>query len=196
MKTIIRTSIIIVGSLFLIWSAITIWAQSEGKKSIKHFGRAQSIKKALIVYDPDPFYNFDQQICETFAKTLTHYNWHTTVATVKAAKEINISSFNLYVFCANTYNRDPDWSIDKFIIRNGSLYKKKVVAVTLGAGSTERSKHTLEVLIRGKGSILVDSKSFWLYKPNDVSRKNESNVKVANESVQKWVIELNESNKL
>lgn len=196
MKTIMRISIIIVISLFLIWIAITIWVQSEGGKCIQHFGSTEAVKKALIVYDPDPFYNFDQQLCETFGRTLASDNWYTTVATVKAAKEINISSFDLYVFCANTYNWEPDWSIEKFIIRNGSLYKKKVVAVTLGAGLTERSKHTLEVLIRGKGSILVDSKSFWLYKPNDASRKNESNVKVAKELVQKWVIELNGSNKL
>lgn len=45
MKTIMRISVIIITSLFLIWIAITIWVRSEGKKSIKHFGSAEAIKK-------------------------------------------------------------------------------------------------------------------------------------------------------
>jgi hypothetical protein len=196
MKTMMKITIIIIASIFLIWIVATIWTQVEGPGRIRHFGSTVAIKKALIIYDPDPFYNFDEQICETFARTLSDNNWYATVATVKSARKMDISSFDLYVLCANTYNWDPDWSIDRFIMRNGSLYKKKVVAITLGAGSTERSQETLETLIKGKGSILIDSKSFWLYKPNDESRLNESNVKVANELVKKWVIDLNETNKL
>lgn len=191
-----KITIIIIASIFLLWLIVTIWTQVEGPRKIKHFGSTVAIKKALIVYDPDPFYNFDEQVCETFGKTLAENDWLVTVATVKFARKMDTSSFDLYVFCANTYNWDPDWSIDRFIVRNGDLYRKNVVAITLGAGSTERSQKTLEVLIKGKGSILIDSKSFWLYKPNDQSRLKESNVKVANELVQKWVNELKESGKL
>jgi hypothetical protein len=64
MKTIMRISIIIVTFLFLIWIAITIWVQSEGEKSIQYFGSTEAIKKALIVYDPDPFYNFVKPLGE------------------------------------------------------------------------------------------------------------------------------------
>ena len=191
-----KITFIVIALILLIWIIITIWAQAEGPEKAKYFGSTESAKKALIVYDPDPFYNFDEQVCGTFGQTLAKNGWFATVATVKSAREMDISSFDLYVFCANTYNWDPDWSIDRFILRNGDLYRKNVVAITLGAGSTERSKQTLEFLIKGKGSILLDSKSFWLYKPNDESRKNESNVEVAHELVRKWVVELNESGKL
>ncbi|WP_310556953.1 hypothetical protein [Flavobacterium sp.] len=182
--------ILLITTLLLIWITTTIWAQAEGPEITQQFGEQTATKSALIVYDADPFFNFDQQVCTTFAKTLAEKDWLVTVATVKAAKKMNISSYNLYVFCANTYNWDPDWAIDRFIIRNGDLFEKNVVAITLGSGSTARSQKSLEILIKGKSANLIDSKSFWLLKPNDESRTKESNVKVANEMVEKWVLQL------
>jgi hypothetical protein len=193
MKKIVKIVSIIVLVMLILWFAITIWVQAEGAARIKVFGNEKSSKKALIIYDPDPFYNLDQQVCESFANALKDNDWQITVATVKAIKKTNVSSFNLYVFCANTYNWEPDWSVSRYIKRSGSLYNKNVVAITLGAGSTEHSQKALEVLIKSKSSILLGSKSFWLLKPNDETRTKESNIKIVNEQVKKWALELNES---
>lgn len=193
MKKILKMFITIIGIIAIAWIGITIWVQAEGKSKIKKFGINTATKKALIIYDPDPFYNLDEQVCESFASVLVNYDWQITIATVKAAKKINTSSYDLYVFCANTYNWDPDWAISKFIQRSGNLYQKNVVAITLGAGATKRSQKALEMLITGKSSRLLGSKSYWLLKPNDESEDKESNVKIANELVKKWAIELNKS---
>ena len=193
MKKIVKIFLIVILFILLIWIATTIWAQAEGTAKIEIIGNEKSSKKALIVYDPDPFYNLDQQVCESFANTLKDYDWRVTVGTVKAIKKTNISSYDLYVFCANTYNWDPDWSVSRYIQRSKDLYKKNVVAITLGAGSTERSQKSLEVLIKGKSVKLLGSKSFWLLKPNDETRTDVSNIKIVNEQVGKWALELNDS---
>ncbi len=47
------------------------------------------------------------------------------------------------------------------------------------SGSTNRSKRILEKLIKQKEAKLINSKVYWLMRPNDESKMNESNVNVA-----------------
>lgn len=59
--------------LVLIWILLTFWVEVNGKKVKEELGEAISFKRALIVYDPDPFYNFDKQICKAFENTLARH---------------------------------------------------------------------------------------------------------------------------
>lgn len=115
-----------------------------------------------------------------------------TIVTVSAAKELHLSTnkYELYVFCSNTYNWYPDWSISRFIETQIDLKEKKVVAITLGTGSTSHSQKTLEILIKNKGGNLVDSKSFWLWKPNNDSKNDKTNVKKALEMAKLWALKI------
>ena len=61
------------------------------------------------------------------------------------------------------------------------MKEKKVIAISLGSGSTEASQRRFENLIKEKKANLIGSKSFWLMKPNDETRMDESNVNVATE---------------
>lgn len=175
MKMILKILIIILA----IWIVLTIISEAEGKKYMFEFGEKKDSLKVLIVYDPDPFYNLDQQVCESFAKSIAANGWFAQVASVSAAKQIDASQYNLYVFCANTYNWSPDWAITGFIKKNVSLKNKNVVAITLGGGSTERSKTVFEKLIKEQGADLIGSQTYWLWRPNDESQPTKSNVKVA-----------------
>ncbi|MEL6141170.1 MAG: hypothetical protein AAFU67_06100, partial [Bacteroidota bacterium] len=98
---------------------------------------------------------------------------------------------HLYVFCANTYNYAPDWGVSRFIKTNHDLLKnKKVVAITLGAGSTESAQKKMEKLIRKKSANLLASKAYWLSRPNDESKPGENNVKVAIDMARKFGQEI------
>ena len=169
---------------------LTLWVQKEGPIYKIEMGSKTAPNKVLIVYDPDPFYNLDQQICNSFGQILANHNFKVTIASVAATKELNLSSYELYVICSNTYNWDPDWAIVRFIDKDVTLTNKKVVAITLGAGATTHSQKILEKIIKHKNAILIDSKSFWLNKPNDENRLKESNVKVALEKIEKWALEI------
>ena len=157
----------------------TIISEAAGKRYTSEFGQKENTLKVLIVYDPDPFYNLDQQVCESFAKSIAANGWFAQVASVAAAKQIYASQYNLYVFCANTYNWSPDWAVAGFIKKNVVIKNKNVVAITLGAGSTERSKTVFENLIKNAGANLIGSQTYWLWRPNDESQPKKSNVKVA-----------------
>jgi hypothetical protein len=162
-----------------VWTILTLWAESTGGKKSWELGSQTSPEKILIVYDPDPFYNLDEQVSRSFGQALADNGFHVRVATVKAARELANQPFDLYVFCANTYNYQPDWAVTDFIKEQVALEGKSVVAITLGSGSTGTSQKALERLILKMKGNLIDSRSLWLFKPNDDSRPEESNIKVS-----------------
>lgn len=179
MKIRSKKLIIIFSIILVIWTLLTLIVERKGAENITIIGEPTSEQKVLILYDPDPFYNLDEQIGRSFAESLAESGWLSKVITVSAASDLNNEQFNLYVFCANTYNWSPDWAISNFINNSTNLKGKKVIAITLGSGSTERSQRILEAQIKQKEAILLDSKVYWLMKPNDESRAKESNVEVA-----------------
>lgn len=176
--------------ILIIWTLLTFWAEAKGKSHKWKIGNPASLRKALIIYDPDPFYNLDEQVCRSFGAGLSENDIYVTIATVAAMNGSRDAAYDLYVFCANTYNWRPDWAVTGFIKQEVGLKDKPVVAITLGAGSTGASQKALERIIQKKEARLLDSRSFWLLKPNDESRIKEKNVKVAVDLVKKWGSEI------
>ncbi|MEO6671150.1 MAG: hypothetical protein ABIN36_16830 [Ferruginibacter sp.] len=140
------------------------------------------------MYDPDPFYNLDQQICESVGQVFSENKWNVSVNTVAGILDKE-NSYDLYIFCANTYNWSPDPAITG-LVKKIKLENKNVVAITLGGGSTKRSQRKFENIFTDKKARLLGSRSFWLWKPNDKKRLKESNVKVAIEMARSWAGEI------
>lgn len=186
MKKILKITGIAGLAIGAVWGLLTIWAESVGPKRSWQLGSQTAKRRALIVYDPDPFYNLDEQVSRSFGEALAHEGMHVTIATVAAAHDVDNQKIDLYVFCANTYNWRPDWAVSDFIQKRVNLEGKSVVAITLGGGSTEASQKALETLIRAKKANLLESRSLWLLKPNDESRMKESNVAVAVSMAHSW----------
>ncbi|GAB4036263.1 hypothetical protein [Spirosoma gilvum] len=185
MKTLIRRIGITGVVIAIVWTILTIWAESAGPKRSWKLGSPTAQKKVLIVYDPDPFYNLDQQISCSFGQALADHGLSVWIASV-AAIDTNTQFVDSYVFCANTYNWRPDWVVSGFIRQLDGLAGKPVVAITLGAGSTEASQKALEKAIEEKKGMLLDSRCFWAAKPNDETRINESNSQVAVSMAYEW----------
>lgn len=172
-----------------VWGLLTIWAELPGPANSAQYGNNTSLKKVLVVYDPDPIYNLDEQLCTVFAEALARHDVYVTVATVKAAEELN-NDYNLYMFCANTYNWRPDWAISRYIKKHTRLQDKPVVALTLGSGSTKEAKTAFDKIIIKTGAKLSDSRTLWLLRPNDEARMKEPNVQVAKSMIAFWADEL------
>ncbi|MEZ5015517.1 MAG: hypothetical protein R2800_00565 [Flavipsychrobacter sp.] len=181
MKKLFRTMLIIAIVILAIWIGLTIWVEIPKGNTITHLGEQNAPQKALIVYNPDPLYNLDEQVCNAFAQELAQHNIYTTVATIKASREahFNEKDFDLYVFCANTYNWRPDWPTNYFVKEITELKNKKAVAITLGSGSTAASKAAFEKTINKHCNNLLFSETYWLMRPNDEERMKEKNVLVA-----------------
>lgn len=186
MKTIFKALL----AILIIWIVLTVWVEKEGPYDKWNMGNLDAPKKALILYDQDPFYNLDQQICESVGRALAENGFNVTIATVAAVKDVKTTDFQLYVFCANTYNWEPDWAICRAVEKQMLITDKYVIAITLGAGSTTNSQKVFEKRIKSKKANVLASKSFWLWRPNDASRTEESNVKVAVEMSKEWAYSI------
>ena len=190
MKKFILAIFISAAIIISAWIILTFWVERDGKSNMWQMGNRDSAENILLVYDPDPIYNLDEQVCNAFGRAFAEKGVHVFICTVAAARQLKPGSYDLYVFCANTYNWRPDKSISRFIENGVMIKNKSVVAITLGSGSTASSQKILEHLIRNKEGILIDSRSFWLLKPNDESRMQESNVKVAVSMAYLWAKEI------
>jgi ABC-type Fe3+ transport system substrate-binding protein len=170
-------------AIAVLWIILTIYVQAPGNAEMFTYGNSNKGKTALIVYDPDPFYNLDEQLCKSFAEGLTQKSWQARVATVSAAEQLNTGEIDLFVICANTYNWAPDSAVKHFIANTGAIKGMPVVAITLGSGSTARASRLLEALITKRGGQLITSKQYWLMRPNDEAVTDKSNVDMAKEHV-------------
>ena len=169
------------------WLLLTIYVERKGPAKAWAFGIPESTRKALIVFDPDPFYNLDEQICASFARALSENNFQVDVQTVAMAEKVTTKSYDLIVYCANTYNWSPDWAITGFIKSHSVAHKEKpIVAITLGAGSTKASQKNFERAISESGGSVLSSYSLWLWRPNDETKLKEPNVDVAVRMAYGW----------
>ncbi|HEY0656486.1 MAG TPA: hypothetical protein VGD65_25310 [Chryseosolibacter sp.] len=179
MKKLVRVLTYSVGGILLFWTILTLWVERKGKAESFNFGDVSASTSILIVYDPDPFYDLDKQVCVAFAETAAAGGAYCKVSTVAAVSPSEARSYDAYVFCGNTYNWQPDWAITNFIENLADLSSKRVVVFTVGAGATQGSQRALESLVVNQGGKLIESRSLWLMRPNDESRTDESNVDVA-----------------
>jgi hypothetical protein len=183
--------LIIIGlTILFVWLALTLTVEMPGPMKMTSMGPADAPQKALLVYDPDPFYNFDEQVCKAIAEVLADQRIQSTIATVESAPAILQGQYNIVVICANTYNWRPDWTISQYLRSQTALKGQRVIAITVGSGSTNSSQKALERLLLKKETDLIGSRSFWFLRPNDESRMNEKNVQVALSQARAWTQEL------
>jgi hypothetical protein len=172
--------------IIVAWIALTIYVERMGPSKHWKFESANAKKDALIVFDPDPFYNLDEQICIAFGNALAEEDVNALVVTVAAADQFNAKDFDVIVYCANTYNWRPDWAISNFIEDSGPLQSISSVGITLGSGSTEASQKHLDKIIINSGGKLIGSYSLWLWRPNDETKMKQPNVQVAVAMAHDW----------
>ncbi len=173
----------ILALILAIWIVMTFWVQYTADHHLERFDVQDSVHQALIVFNPDPIYDLDAQVCESFARGLQSVGISTVVASIKACSDLEIEP-DLLVFCANTYNWAPDWQLTKHIKSHRKLDGKQTVALTVGSGSTARAKSKLEWHLMDRGAFIAGSEVYWLLRPNDENRMKEKNIAVARDKAQ------------
>jgi flavodoxin len=174
----LRLLLIAALTIAVVWTALTVWVEMPGKKESVTLGSETDSLRVLIVYDPDPIYNLDEQVCRGIAKGLIENHIQVVLATTKAAK-LDLQNFESVVVCANTYNWAPDNAVMNFIEESTTIDGMDVVAITVGSGSTAEAREKLEKSLHAAGAKIILSKEWWLMRPNDESRMEEKNVDVA-----------------
>ena len=186
----LRISLKIIIGIALLWGALTFYVQGEGPVFSTFLGEAEAKQTALILYDPDPFYDLDAQVCLGIGEVFSQHGWRVQVSSVKAMQQAPRSDYNLYVFCANTYNWAPDKALVQIIRNWPNLDRKNAIAITLGSGSTARAQRLLEKELLARKVNVLGSRSLWLMRPNDEDRMDEENVDVAVSMAKSWAKSL------
>lgn len=176
--------------LLAAWAGLTLFVEKDGDHILHSSAAQETRQKVLITYSPDPFYDLDERVCFSISEAFRNQQWGVTMATVSAAKQLDLDRYDAFVFCANTYNWSPDWAVGNFVRTKAPIAGKPVMAVTLGSGSTARAQRRLEKKINQAGGILLSSKSLWLWRPNDENRKAEENITVACDLARVWADSL------
>lgn len=179
MKRASKIAVWALGTLLVFWGGLTLWVEQQRPARIWEYLPPSPGPRALILYNPDPLYDLDRQVGSAFAEGLQAQGWEVRLATLGAQLARPENPYDLYVFCANTYNWAPDRPTTRFIGQADWLAGSPVVAITLGSGSTARSRRLLEEALVNQGAKIVVSNAYWLMRPNDELRMDESNVQVA-----------------
>lgn len=178
-----KTMLWIIIGIAAFWTLLSVYANWAGKSKAIDYVGDPSAQTALIYFNPDPFYNLDEQVCDAFAEELQCYGWTTRVQTTKGVDIDKLEEADLYVFCANTYNFAPDAGIVKFVKNYPCLEGADVVAFTLGAGTTDRAHRLFLEKLNHRDAFIIADRELWLMRPNDENRMEESNVEVAKDMV-------------
>lgn len=166
----------ILNSIFGIWLTITLYTQYAGDKK-NNQSNSDLGSNIILVYNPDPFYNLDEQVCNSFKEGLASQGLIAQISTVDNFNKNE--DYDFYLFCANTYNWAPDWKTTK-LIKSINLENAKVATIVLGGGSTKRANRKLEALLKNKSANILGSKEIWLLKPNDETNPNGNNIEIGN----------------
>ncbi len=190
MRLLWRLALAFLVLVLLAWGLITLIVSRTADGERIEMGMPEASLRALILYNPDSFYNLDVQLCTTFAEQLTASGWGVSISPYSKLRSDDQDKVDMLVICSNTYNFAPDGPTMDFLRGNDRLQDMPVVALTIGSGSTKRAQRLLELQIEASGAICSGSRSFWLMKPNNVYRMDEDNVKVAIDMVKEFAIEV------
>lgn len=87
-KKTLRVLLLTVAALLVGWGVLTLYVELPGPAKQWTIGDENG-KNVLIVFDPDPFYDLDEQVCMALADGLAEQAVSIKIATVTAARSID-----------------------------------------------------------------------------------------------------------
>lgn len=190
MKLKVLIGVIVFGILYFLWVFASAWVDVEGSHIEEKYTAENEKLNALIVFNSDPIYNLDEQVCRAFAEEFKKHGISSTLVTNTEIYPYVNNEFDVFVFCANTYNFSPDNGVKRAIKLIKNIENVPAVAITLGTGGTKSSKKKFEYFLECRNVDLIGSKSYWLKKQNDASNTTQNNVTNAVNMAKKWASEI------
>jgi hypothetical protein len=89
------------------------------------------------------------------------------IATPSIEAPTDLSKYSLLVVSSNTYASDPDKPTIRQLERIGDLNKIQTVLLTLGLGSAQQSKQSLENIVNASNGNIVQSQLLYSMAPNE-----------------------------
>ena len=126
----------------------------------------EGVKDALLLYHPG-LTSFSKDVAYSFADGLVENDWSVEVATPSIEAPTDVSAYSLLVVVSNTYAFTPDAPTTRHLERIGNLDGIQTVLLTLGAGSAQESKQSLENTIQARNGTIIESLLLYSMAPNE-----------------------------
>lgn len=174
MKTILMAVVVV---LIVGLALVTLSVESEAEYQLEVLESRGTIK-ALILFHPSRDAHFSDDLSLALADGLRTAGFSVQRATVTRNTPAAPREFALIAVVSNTYWWTPDLPTLRYLAR-ARLDNIPAVAIIGGAGATERSQRMLDEALRKTGANVIQTRAFWLFRPNDEARMNEPNRQVA-----------------
>jgi hypothetical protein len=140
----------------------------------------EGVKTALVLYHPG-LTSFSKDVAFAFADGLVENDWRVEVTTPSIEAPTDLSKYSLLVVVSNTYAFTPDAPTTRQLERIGNLSGIQSVLITLGAGSAQESKQSLENMIQARNGTIIESLLLYSMAP---SEGDKSATEIAEETAQ------------
>ena len=167
----------IVAASLLVYASVGMNADVLTELVVKN---PQGTKAALILYHPG-LSSFSHDVAYAFADGLTSSGWRVEIATPSIGAPTDLSKYSLLVVSSNTYGFNPDKPTIRHLERIGNLNEIQTVLMTLGAGSAQESKQSLENTIQASNGTIVKSLLLYSMAPNE---EGKSAIEIATQEAQ------------
>jgi hypothetical protein len=156
-------TIVVVSAVLLIYVGFVINNDIVTQLVIRN---PEGAKTALVLYHPG-LTSFSKDVAYAFADGLVENDWRVEVATPSFEAPTDVSKYSLLVVVSNTYAFTPDAPTTRHLERIGNLNGIQSVLLTLGAGSAEESKQSLENMIQDRNGTIIESLLLYSMAPNE-----------------------------
>jgi hypothetical protein len=137
-------------------------------------GRAQ----ALILFHPSRDARFTDDLSLALADGLKVAGFSVSRATLTRNTPQTPKDYALIAVVSSTYWWSPDIPTLRYLA-HARLGGVQVIGLIGGAGSTGRSERLLDEALRKTGATVIRTRSFWIWRRNDVESTSEPNRQVA-----------------
>jgi hypothetical protein len=156
-------TIVVVSAILLIYVGFVINNDVVTQLEIRN---PEGAKTALVLYHPG-LTSFSKDVSYAFADGLVENDWRVEVATPSLEAPTDVSKYSLLVVVSNTYAFTPDAPTTRHLERIGNLNGIQSVLLTLGAGSAQDSKQSLENMIQDRNGTIIESLLLYSMAPNE-----------------------------
>lgn len=159
------------------WTIVSILVELEAPYKLEDLGGRGPLR-ALVLYHPSRDASFTDDLSSAFSDGLKDAGFRVDRATLTSQTSADPGSYVLIAVVSNTYYWTPDLPTLRYLKR-ARWMDTAVVGLIGGAGSTGRSQRVLHQALVDTGARVLATHPYWLWRPNDETRLQESNRAVA-----------------
>jgi flavorubredoxin len=170
---------------------ITFVVESEAEYKLETLS-GEGNARALILFHPSRDAHFSDELSLALADGLKSAGFSVQRATLTHNTPDAPKEYALIAVVSNTYWWTPDLPTLRYLA-HAKLNDAHTIGLIGGTGATGRSQRMLEEALRKTGANVLQTRTYWLFRPNDEARMTEPNREVAQQLAKQFGVDSGNS---